>query len=67
MSDPPPGQAFTKRLWPKRVEIPAGWQLSEEVTRLVADKYPDFVVIYGWFDSTWNEGKGTGASGLSWE
>ena len=67
MSDPLPGRAFTKRLWPKGVEIPEGWQLSEELTLLVAAKYPDFVVIYGWFDPTWDEGKGTGASGLSWE
>jgi hypothetical protein len=40
------------------VEIPEGWQLSEELTQVVTDKYPDFVVIYGWFDPTWDEGHG---------
>ena len=58
MDSPPPGQAFTKRLWPKGVAIPEGWQLSEELTLLVAVKYPEFVVILGWFDPTWDEGKG---------
>ena len=58
MNGPSTGQAFTKRLWPKGVESPDGWQLSEELTPLVAAKYPDFVVIYGWFDPTWEEGKG---------
>ena len=47
MGGPPPGQAFTKRLWPKGVEVPEGCQLSEELTPLVAGKYPDFVLIYG--------------------
>ena len=63
MNGPPPGQAFTKRLWPKGVEIPDGWQLSEELTPLVAAKHPDFVVIFGWFDPTWDEGKGLENSG----
>ena len=58
VSEPPPGQAFTKRLWPKGVAIPEGWQLSEELTPLIAAKYPDFVLIFGWFDPTWDEGKG---------
>jgi hypothetical protein len=39
---------------------PEGWQLSEELSPLIAAKYPDFVVIFGWFDPTWDEGKGTG-------
>ena len=58
MNGPPPGQAFTKRLRPKGVAIPEGWQLSEMVTPLIAAKYPDFVVTFGWFDPTWDEGKG---------
>lgn len=65
MDGPPPGQAFTKRLWPKGVEIPDGWQLSEELTQVVAAKYPDFVLIYGWFDPTWDESKRMGESGQS--
>ena len=36
MDDPPPGPAFTKRLWPKGVEIPKGWELSEELSQVVA-------------------------------
>jgi hypothetical protein len=39
------------------VEIPQGWQLSEEMSELVSAKYPDFVVVYGWFDPRWDEGK----------
>ena len=59
MDGPPPGQAFTKRLWPKGVEIPKGWQLSEELSQVVALSHPDFVVIVGWFDPTWHEGRGS--------
>ena len=65
MDGPPPGQAFTKRLWPKGVAVPEGWQLSEELTKLISGRYPDFVLIYGWFDPTWDEGKGVGESGQS--
>ena len=57
MNGPPPGQAFTKRLWPKGVEIPEGWQLSEELSLLVALSHPDYVVIVGWFDPLWREGE----------
>ena len=63
MGDPPPGQAFRKRLWPKGVAIPDGWQLSEGLTELLSGKYPEFVVICGWFDPTWDEGRRMGRSG----
>ncbi len=63
MSDPPPGEAFRKRLWPKGVAIPRGWQLSTELTELLSAKYPEFVVICGWFDPTWDESRGVGRSG----
>jgi len=63
MDDPPRGPAFAKRLWPKGVAIPDGWQLSEELTLLVAAKHPNFVVIFGWFDPTWDEGQSMGALG----
>ena len=63
MGDPPPGQAFRKRLWPKGVAIPEGWQLSEGLTELLSGKYPEFVVICGWFDPTWDEGRRMGRSG----
>ena len=52
MSDPPPGQAPRKRLWPKGVAIPEGWQLSQELTELLSGKHRDYVVICGWFDPT---------------
>jgi len=56
MDNPPAGQAFTKRLWPRGVDVPEGWRLSEELTLVVALSHPDFVVIVGWFDPTWHEG-----------
>ena len=57
MDNPPPGQALTKRLWPKGVAIPEGWQLSEVVSQIAALSYPDYVVVCGWFDPTWDDGK----------
>jgi hypothetical protein len=63
VSDSPPGEALRKRLWPKRVEIPEGWELSKELTELFSTEYQEFVVICGWFDPTWDEGKGMGRSG----
>jgi uncharacterized protein YbdZ (MbtH family) len=45
-----------KRLWPKGVAIPEGWNQSEVLTEVLSREYPDFVVIYGWVDSTWKEG-----------
>jgi hypothetical protein len=59
MDNPPPGQAFTKRLWPKGVAIPEGWQLSEELSQAATLTHPDFVVIVGGFDPTWHEIGGT--------
>jgi hypothetical protein len=58
VDNPPPGQAFTKRLWPKGVAIPEGWQLSAELTSVAELTYPDFVLIVGWFDPTRHEGRG---------
>ena len=58
MDNPPPGQAFTKRLWPKGVAIPERWTLFEELSQVGALSHPDFVIIYGWFDPTWREGQG---------
>ncbi len=60
MNGPPPGQAFTKRLWPEGVAIPEGWELSEAITAVISLTHPDFVVIVGWFDPTWHEGSAPG-------
>lgn len=35
-----------KRLWPRCVEIPEGWQLSEELSQVVALSHSDFLVIH---------------------
>jgi len=37
--------------------------MSEQLTPLVATKYPDYVVIFGWFDPTWDEDQSMGALG----
>ena len=64
MDNPPPGRAFTKRLWPQGVDVPHGWQVSEELTLLVRHSHPDFVIIVGWFDPLWKEGGDSAGGGL---
>ena len=51
MDTTPPGQAFTKRLWPRGAEIPEGRQLTEEHSQVVALTHRDLVVIVGCFES----------------